>query len=79
MKLEETENTLPAEKEWWEQRRQAIELELLGGPPAGAPMPGQAAAKTTTQAVPNTATPHAEQGPIVDSTNKEKKKVEAKK
>ena len=75
MKLEETENTLPQEKEWWEQRRKAIELELLGGPPAGAP-------SATTTAKPSAApTLHVagNQSGIVDSTNQEKKKAVASK
>ena len=72
MKLEETENTLPAEKEWWEQRRQAIELELLGGPPAGAPVVAGVAKAPAHSAAPGSEVATGEPG-IVDATNKEKK------
>lgn len=75
MKLEEIERTLPAEREWWEKRRAAVEAELLNEP-IGAPMPG-AAAKT----IPAARGPQPMNGEdvIVDSTNKTKKKVAARK
>lgn len=72
MKLEETENTLPAEKEWWEQRRQAIELELLGGPPAGAPVVAGVSKAMAHSTAPGSGVANGKPG-IVDATNKEKK------
>ena len=74
MKLEEIERTLPAEKEWWEKRRAAIEAELIGEP-AAAPIVAGAAKASAAQA------PQAVSAGdvIVDSTNQTKQKVAAKK
>lgn len=73
-KLEEIESTLPAEKEWWEKRRAAIEAELMSEPTS---TPAVGVAKTS--AVPAPKPVSAEEAVIVDSTNKTKKKAAAKK
>lgn len=76
MKLEEIERTLPAEKEWWQKRRAAIEAELLGEP-AEAPVAVAGAAKTIPTA--QGPRPMSADEVIVDSTNKTRKKLAAKK
>ena len=63
---------MPAEKEWWAKRRVAIEAELLSEP-AVTPVAGAAAKAASTAPV------RSEEAAIVDTTNKSKKKVAAKK
>ena len=75
MKLEEIERTLPAEKEWWEKRRAAIEAELLGEPQR---VPVPAAAKTNS-AAPGAQPIRSGDAAIVDSTNQATKKTVASK